>query len=92
MHDARRGATQKAGGMRLATQRGKMSAHSLSAHFPTFRRLRGRLAGEVGFPRWHIRATVLGVGVIVSLGAAFLALEAHESTVQERRTDRKSVV
>ena len=63
-----------------------MSAHSLSPHFPTFLRLRGRLAGDDGFPRWHIRATAFGITVIVLLGAAFVALARHERTVEERRT------
>ena len=69
-----------------------MPARPMSALFPTFCRLRGRLAGKVGFPRWHIRATVLGVGVIVLLGAAFLALAAHEGTVQERRTQEFAIL
>ena len=58
-----------------------MPVRSLLSHFPTFRRLRERLAGEIGFPRWHIRATVAGVAVIVVLGAAFLALAAREREI-----------
>ncbi len=69
-----------------------MSARSLSSHFPTFRRLRGRLAGELGFPRWHIRATVVGIAVIVVLGAGFLALAAHEGSVEERRTQEFAIL
>ena len=65
---------------------GKMSARSLSLHFPTFRRLRRRPAGEDGFSRWQIRATVVGIVVIVVLGAAFLDLAAHERSAEERRT------
>ncbi len=63
-----------------------MPTRPLSSHFPTFRRLGGRLAGEAGFPRWHIRATVVGVAVILLLGAAFLAIAVRTRSVQERRT------
>ena len=69
-----------------------MSVPSPSSHFPTFRRLRGRLAGELGFPRWHIRATVVGVAVIVLLGAAFLALAAHERAGEEKRTQEFAIL
>ena len=69
-----------------------MSARPLSSHFPTLRRLRGRLAGEDGFPRWHIRATVVGIVVIVALGAAFLALAAHERAVEESRTQEFAIL
>ena len=78
--------------MRLAILWGKMSVRSLSSHFPTFRRFRERLAGESGFPRWHIRATIVGVAVIVVLGAAFLALAAHERAVEERRTQEFAIL
>ena len=63
-----------------------MSAFPMSSHFPTFLRLRGRLAGGDGFPRWHIRATVFGITVIVLLGGAFLALTRYEHKMEERRT------
>ena len=69
-----------------------MPVRPLLSHFPTFRRLRERLAGEAGFPRWHIRATVLGVAVIAALGAAFLALAAHERTLEERRTQEFAIL
>ena len=69
-----------------------MPVRPLLPHFPTFRRLRERLAGEIGFPRWHLRATVAGVAVIAALGAAFLALAAHERTVEKRRTQEFAIL
>ena len=45
-----------------------MSVRPLLSYFPTVRRLQGRLAAEDGFPQWHIRATIVGVTVIVLLG------------------------
>ena len=69
-----------------------MSVRPLLSYFPTVRRLQGRLAAEDGFPQWHIRATIVGVTVIVLLGAAFLALAAHEGRLQERRTQEFAIL
>ena len=69
-----------------------MPLRSPSPHFPTFGKWRRRFAGEEGFPFWDVRATAIGITVVVALGAAFLALSAHEHTVLERGTQEFAIL
>ncbi len=63
-----------------------MFVRSFDQHFPTLCKLRRRLTGGDGFPRWHIRATVIGIAIIIAFGAGFFALAARERTVEKRRS------
>ena len=69
-----------------------MSARLLSSSFPTFHRMRRSLAGEDGLSRWHSRATVAGIAVIVALGAAFLALALRDRALEARRTQEFAIL
>jgi PAS domain S-box-containing protein len=62
------------------------------SHFPTFSKLRRRLAGLDSFPRWHFRATILGILMIVALGAGFATVTIHERGLEERRANEFSIL
>ena len=62
-----------------------MSARPPASPFPTLHKLRRKLAGLDSFPRWHFRATILGLVAIVALGAGFAAVTAQEQTAEAAR-------
>ncbi len=62
-----------------------MPARLPASSFPTLHKLRLKLAACDSFPRWHFRATILGIVAIVALGVGFVAVTTHEQSAEIAR-------